>query len=375
MRKFIPISQPSITSLEIEYVTDAIKSGWVSSMGEYINRFEQEFASYCGTKYALTTSTGTAALHLALLSLGIGVGDEVIIPDLTFISTANAVTYAGAKVILVDIEKDTLCIDPIKIEQAITKNTKAIIPVHLYGHPANMIDINKLAEKYNLVVIEDAAEAHGAEVKGQKTGALGDCGIFSFYGNKVLTCGQGGMITTNDAELYERAKYLRNYAVHPNKKYWHDEVGYNYRITNLQAALGLAQLQRIESTINRKKEIFLRYEKCLSNVPRIQLNYTAPWAVNIYWLICLQIEDFCEEDRNNLINTLGIQGIETRPYFYPVSRMPMYQNYAQSNSNAISYQVSVQGINLPSYFDLSNKEIDHICEVVSDGIWKGDIKY
>lgn len=368
MRKFIPISQPSITSLEIEYVTDAIKSGWVSSMGEYINRFEQEFASYCGTKYALTTSTGTAALHLALLSLGIGVGDEVIIPDLTFISTANAVTYAGAKVILVDIEKDTLCIDPMEIEQAITKNTKAIIPVHLYGHPANMMEINKLAKKYNLVVIEDAAEAHGAEVKGQKTGSLGDCGIFSFYGNKVLTCGQGGIITTNDAELYERAKYLRNYAVHPNKKYWHDEVGYNYRITNLQAALGLAQLQRIESTINRKKEIFLRYEKCLSNVPRIQLNYTAPWAVNIYWLICLQIEDYCEEDRNNLINTLGIQGIETRPYFYPVSRMPMYQNYAKSNPNTISDQVSVQGINLPSYFDLSNEEIDYICEVVSDRI-------
>ena len=215
---FIPISQPSITQKEINYVTDAIQSGWVSSLGKYIDTFEEKFAVYCGTKYAVATSSGTTALHLALVSLGVTADDEVIIPDFTFVATASAVKYIGAKVITVDIDEDTLCIDPHAIEKAITSKTKAIIPVHLYGHPANMEAINKIAKKHNLFVVEDAAEAHGSEINGKRVGSLSHAGIFSFYGNKIITSGEGGMITTSDEHLYKKLKYLRDHAMSQDKR-------------------------------------------------------------------------------------------------------------------------------------------------------------
>lgn len=359
MKKVIPLSKPSITPLEIEYVNQAMNSGWVSSLGSYINGFEESFAKYCGTKYALTTSSGTTAIHLALVSYGIQAGDEVIVPDLTFIATANAVAYTGAKVVTVDIEEDTLCIDPIQIEKAITENTKAIIPVHLYGHPAKTIEINQLAKKYNLLVLEDAAEAHGAEIGKQKTGSLGDCGIFSFYGNKIVTCGEGGMITTNDEAFYNRAKHLRDQAMSPLKRYWHDELGFNYRMTNLQAALGLAQLQRIDELIEDRIKIFELYQSYLADLPGTKLNFTADYARNVYWLVCFEVEGYTEAERNNLMKALELQGIETRPYFYPVSEMPMYQQ--NSTPTPVTHKVYQRGINLPSYFGLTSEEIEYIC--------------
>ncbi len=334
----------------------------MSPIGQYIDRFEERFAEYCGTRYALTTSTGTAAIHLALVSYGIKKGDEVIVPNITFISTANAVSYTGAKVVLVDIESDSLCIDPLEVEKAITERTKAIIPVHLYGHPANMTELNKLAKKYNLLVLEDAAQAHGAEVLGQRTGSLGNCGIFSFFGNKIITCGQGGMITTNDEEFYQRAKSLRGYAMSPDKKYWHLEVGYNYRMTNMQAALGLAQLKRIDELIARKREIFSLYQENLSGISGLKLNFTAKWALNVYWLVCLEIEDYTERDRNNLINALKLCGIDSRPYFYPISDMPMYANNA--TQTPVSHKIYKRGICLPSYFDMNNEDLVYICETL-----------
>ncbi|HEY9652411.1 MAG TPA: DegT/DnrJ/EryC1/StrS family aminotransferase [Coleofasciculaceae cyanobacterium] len=363
-KKSIPISQPSITQLETEYVTDVLNSGWISSIGKYITMFEERFAEYCGTKYALTTSSGTTALHLALITYGIKAGDEVIVPDLTFIATANAVAYTGAKPVFVDIEEDTLCIDPAKIEQAITQNTKAIIPVHLYGHPANMIEINRLAQKYGLYVIEDAAEAHGAEIHGQKTGSLGHCGTFSFYGNKIMTCGEGGMLTTNDELFYLKAKYLRDHAMSSSKRYWHDEIGYNYRMTNLQAALGLAQLERIDKFIDKKKEIFSLYQKNLSGIPGLKLNFTANWASNVYWLVCLEIEGFTETERASLMEGLKLKGIETRAYFYPMSDMPMYNN--QATHTPITHKVYQRGINLPSYFDMKDEDIVYTCNSIRD---------
>lgn len=361
-KPFIPISKPSITEIEIEYVTDAIKSGWVSSNGRYISMFEKKFAEYCRTKYALTTSSGTAAIHLALVSYGIKEGDEVIIPDFTFISTANAVTYTGAKVVLVDIEEDTLCINPVKVEQVITDKTKAIIPVHMYGHPANMIEINQIARKYNLLVFEDSAQAHGAEIKHQKTGSLSHCGLFSFYGNKIITCGQGGMLTTNDEKLYQRAKYLREYANSEEKKYWHEEIGYNYRMTNLQAALGLAQLERIDKIIERKREIFKLYQQKLAGIDRIKLNFTSDWASNVYWLICLQIEDFTEIERDIFMKYLRTRRIESRPFFHPLSDMPIYINNSQSTP--VAHKVSSRGINLPSYYEIKTEDIGYICNCV-----------
>ncbi|MBD2461878.1 DegT/DnrJ/EryC1/StrS family aminotransferase [Oscillatoria sp. FACHB-1407] len=366
MRDFIPVSQPSVTALETTYVLDALQSGWISSLGQYITTFEEQFAEYCGTKYALTTSSGTTALHLALESYGIKAGDEVIVPDLTFIATANAVAYTGAKPVLVDIEEDTLCIDPVAIEKAITPNTKAIIAVHLYGHPANMPEINRIATQHGLIVIEDAAEAHGASIHGRRTGALGHCGVFSFYGNKVITCGEGGMLTTDDEDLYCRARYLRDHAMSSTKRYWHDEIGFNYRMTNLQAALGLAQLHRIDDFLSQKQAIFEQYHYYLADIPNVKLNFTASWASNVFWLVCLEIEGLTEQERDQWMVELKQRGIDTRPYFCPLSAMPMYHD--ASVDTPIAHKVAQRGINLPSYFDLSDSDIAYVSNTVRTGL-------
>jgi perosamine synthetase len=355
---FIPISQPSITQKEIDYVTDAIQSGWVSSLGKYIDMFEEKFATYCGTKYAVATSSGTTALHLALVALGITADDEVIIPDLTFVATASAVKYIGAKVITVDIDEDTLCISPEAIEKAITSKTKAIIPVHLYGHPANMEEINNIAKKYNLFVVEDAAEAHGAEANGKKVGSLSHAGVFSFYGNKIITSGEGGMITTDDEELYKKMKYLRDHAMSKDKRYWHTEVGFNYRMTNLQAALGVAQFERIEELLAKKKEIFEWYQEGLKDIECIKLNHQASWAKNVYWMVCLELYGYTEAKRDEFIQQLKANGIDSRPYFYPVSDMPMYED----TNTPVTHNVYQRGINLPSYFDITKEQVTYICK-------------
>ncbi len=360
MTKFIPISKPSITQKEIDNVVDAVSSGWVSSLGKYINTFEEKFALFCDCKYALTTSNGTTALHLALVSLGIGQNDEVIIPDFTFIATANAVRYTGARPLLVDIDENTLCISPEKIEQAITPNTKAIIPVHLYGHPANMREINAIAKKYNIFVIEDAAEAHGASVNGKKVGGLGDCGVFSFYGNKILTSGEGGMITTNNKSLYERMKYLRDHAMSSEKRYWHTEVGYNYRMTNLQAALGVAQLERVDELIDKKHKIFDWYHTELKDIKNISLNFTSKNSINVYWMVCVQIKNYSTSERDGLLKKLKNKGVDGRPFFYPISDMPMYGEVETS----ITHKVSAKGLNLPSYYDITKNEVAYVCKTL-----------
>ncbi|MBO0612026.1 DegT/DnrJ/EryC1/StrS family aminotransferase [Thiothrix fructosivorans] len=357
---FLPVSRPTITKKEIEYVTAAIASGWVSSLGEYITAFEEKFAEFCGTKYALTCSNGTTSLHLALVTMGISVGDEIIMPDLTFIATANAAKYVGAVPVLVDIERDTLCIDPAAIEAAITEKTKAIMPVHLYGHPANMPAIMAIAEKYNLLVIEDAAEAHGAEVNGKRVGSWGHCGSFSFYGNKVITSGEGGMITTDDEALYTRAKYLRDHAMSPTKRYWHTEVGFNYRMTNLQAALGLAQLERIDEILAKKQEAFEWYEAGLAGIDGISLNRTAPWAKNVYWMVTLEIAGIDEAQRDIFMKKLREFDVDSRPYFYPLSEMAEYPG----THTPVTYAVYQTGINLPSYFDMEKRDVERVCAAV-----------
>jgi len=362
MTKFIPVSEPTITEKEIEYVLQAVKSGWVSSLGGFINKFEDEFAKFIGTKYALTVANGTVGLHLALVSLGIKEGDEVIVPDLTFIATANAVKYTGAMPIFADIDKETWCISVEDIERKITPRTKAIIPVHLYGHPADMDPIIEIAKRYNLYIIEDCAEAHGAEYKGKKVGSIGHCGVFSFYGNKIITTGEGGMITTNDEKLYERAKYLRDHAMVKEKRYWHTEVGYNYRMTNIQAALGLAQLERINEIINKKRRIFEWYKEELSDLEGIKLNPEKEWAKNVFWMVCLVNENFDEEKRDEFMKKLREKGIDTRPFFYPCSMMPMYKK--DGFVNRIAYEIYQKGINLPSGYNLKEEEIKWICQEV-----------
>lgn len=361
---FIPISKPYITEKEVAYVTDAVQSTWISSIGKYIEVFEREFAKFCETKYAVSTANGTVALHLALHALGIKQGDEVLVPDLSFIATANTVLHTGATPVFVDIDPYNLCMDPEKIEAAITPRTKAIMPVHLYGHPADMRAINEIAEKHGLMVIEDAAEAHGATINNKRVGSWGHCACFSFYGNKNITTGEGGMITTNDEALYKRLCFLRDHAMSKEKRYWHTESGFNFRITNLQAALGCAQMEKVDQLMSKRKEIFSLYEKHLQDVPGISLNRTNDWATNAYWLVCLENEQFDENSRQSFMDKLKKDGVDTRPFFYPMSAMP----YFQRADNPVTYRIYQTGLNLPTFYQITEEEISYIATTIKKHI-------
>lgn len=358
--RFYPISMPSIGELELANVVDAVKSGWVSSLGRYVTEFEERFAAFCGTEHAVACTNGTVAIHLVLHALGIGPGDEVIMPDLSFIATANTVLLAGATPVFCDIEAETLCLDPALIEALITPATKAIMPVHLYGHPAAMDAINKIAKAHGLYVIEDAAEAHGAEVEGRRVGSLGDCATFSFYANKNLTTGEGGMITTNNAALAARCRHLRDHAMSATKRYWHDEMGFNYRLTNLQAAIGCAQLERSGELLGGRREVFGWYSEHLAGVPGVTLNRTAPWARNSYWLVCAEFDGVDAAGRDAIMAGLKARGVDTRPYFYPMSMMPHFTEAA----TPVSHAASARGINLPTYIGLTRTDVAYICDQV-----------
>ncbi len=362
MKKFIPIAEPLFDGNELKYLTDCIETGWISSIGSYVTRFETEFASYIGCKYGVAVHTGTAALHLALAALRVGPGDEVIIPDLTFAATANAVLYTGARPVLVDVEKDTWNIRPEAIRQAITDRTKAVIPVHLYGHPCDMDEIMKVAREHGLFVIEDAAEAHGAEYKGKRVGSFGTISCFSFFGNKTITTGEGGICLSDDEALLERIAKLRDHGMNKDKKYWHDEAGFNYRMTNLQAAVGVAQLERIDWFVNRKREIARLYNQYLADVKNIVLPMEKDWAKNTYWMYTFLLKTGQSQiSRDDLIDALKREGIDSRPVFYPLHSMPPYEVAGRFvNAEAISEA----GLSLPSSPTLRKEEIREIAEVL-----------
>lgn len=351
----IPVSQPALSQLEIDYVTDAMKSGWVSSLGTYIDSFEKKFAAYCGTQYAVSVCNGTVGLHLALKVLGIGEGDEVIVPDLTFVATANAVVTACATPVMVDVCRDTYCIDPAEIAKAITPKTRAIIPVHLYGHPANMPAIMDIAREHNLHVIEDAAEAHGASIGGARVGAWGDCGVFSFYGNKIITSGEGGMITTNDSNFYNKARLLRDHAMSKEIRYWHAEVGYNYRITNLQAALGLAQLERIDNFIKYRNDLLLQYKEKLEP-EGVECNPCIN-ADPVNWMVCAVVDRLDRKKRDQMIGCMRESGVDARPFFFPMSMLPMYSR----RDNTAAYKLSECGFNLPTFVGMTEEQVSKSC--------------
>ena len=353
---FIPISKPFIGPREKELVIDALDSGWVSSIGKYIDEFEEKFARYCGTEYALAVSNGTTGLHLALATLGLQAGDEVIVPDLTFVATANAVAYTGATPVLADVDADTLCLDVASVKSLITPRTKAIIPVHLYGHPADMDALTEIADAHGLAIVEDAAEAHGAEYKGRRVGSFGKCAVFSFYGNKVITTGEGGMLTTNDREFHQRAKRLRDHAMSPEKRYFHEERGYNYRITNLQAALGVAQLERIDEFLDRRTEIMSWYSSAIATSDSVRLNRVKNWAKSAFWMVCLEVDWFDEARRDAFMQALRARGVDSRPYFCTMSSMPMYRQAPLP----VASRKAQTGLNLPSFFELSKAEVQRI---------------
>lgn len=359
----INIAEPSIGEGELNNVIEAVKSGWISSKGKYIEEFEQKYAKYCGRKYGIATSNGTVALHLALTALGIKENDEVIVPDLTFVATANAVKYCNSKPIFVEPHPDYWCMDPEKMEENVRPQTKAIIPVHLYGHPCDMDAILDTAKDHDLYVIEDAAEAHGAEYKGKKVGSFGDISCFSFYGNKIITTGEGGMCLTDNEELAQKMRILRDHGMDPQKKYWHSIIGFNYRMTNLQAAIGVAQMEKIDQFIKKKRQIAHWYRdgfKDLANQKSITLHPEMPWAKCVYWMYSILVEDMFGISRDELIQLLEKEGIETRPFFYPIHILPPYKIYGGSSN--ISETLSLRGMNLPSHPALKNKDIEYIVE-------------
>lgn len=359
--KKIPLSVPFIGEEEINAVNETMKSGWISSLGENILKFENQFASFCDTKFALTVSNGTVGLHLALHSLNIGPGDEVIVPNFTFVATANSVLYTGATVRYADINPKTLCICPESIKSLINDNTKAIIPVHVYGHPSDMISINEIAKENRLKVIEDCAEAHGAELSGRKVGSFGDVGVFSFYGNKIITTGEGGMITTNDESLYKKMKLLRDHAMSNVKRYWHTEMGFNYRMTNIQAAIGIAQLNKIDNILEEKIKIYYNYKKAL-NSSYLKLNFTEKKYKNVFWYITVLIDKINETQRDEIIGELYKDGIDSRPFFYPLNTMPMLKN---KDYTPVTDLISPIGICLPTFIGLTNTEIIYITKCLN----------
>ncbi len=361
----ISIGEPALDNEELENVTNAIKTNWISGRGEYISEFEEKFSRFCNASFGVATCNGTAAIHLALASIGIKSGDEVITPTFTTVASTNPILQCGGRPMFIDSDNSTWNIDPNKIEEKITKATKAIMVVHLYGHPCDMDPIMKIANDHNLLVIEDAAEAHGAEYKGKKVGTIGDIGCFSFFSNKIITTGEGGMIITNNKELAETAANLRDLAYGKgDKKFHHEKIGFNYRMTNLQAAIGVAQMDKIEKFIDIRRKNAKIYGSLLKDIEGITLPPEMPWAKNVYWMYTILIEKLFGLDRDNLIKLLKEMGIDTRPTFYPVHLQPIYQQLFGSQKLPVAEELSIKGINLPSGNTLTKEQIEFVCESI-----------
>jgi len=364
----ILVSGPWITQKEIEYVTDAVTNAWYANANIYHDRFEQAFAAYLGVRYAVALPSCTSAIHLSLLAMDVGPGDEVIVPDTTWIASAAPITYVGASTIFADIDKRTWCLSAETLEACITPRTKAVIVVDLYGNMPQMSPLIEVARKHRLAIIEDAAEAAGADYDGHKAGSFGDTGVFSFHGSKTLTTGEGGMLVTDDEALYRRVLVLRDHGRRPgDKQFWNTEVAYKYKMSSMQAALGLAQLERIEELIERKREIFAWYKQELEDVEEIALNFELPEAHNAYWMITAVLNKRYGIGKDALQAQLSDNGVDSRPFFHPLSSVPAYAELPQSIEarvrNCVSYEIAPYGINLPSGLNLTRSHVEYVCDV------------
>jgi perosamine synthetase len=366
INELILTAGPSISELEIAYVLDAAQNGWNWHHSDYLKRFEQTFRDYIGANHAIPTSSCTGALHLALLAMGIGEGDEVIVPELTWIATASAVTYVGATPVFCDVDSRTWSMSAEAMEKRITPKTKAIMPVHLYGHPCDMDEIMPIAEKHGLKVIEDAAQSIGSEYKGRKTGSFGDAASFSFQGAKALVTGEGGMLMVKDQDIYERAVFKGDHGRDPTRTLYNIEIGYKYKMSNIQAALGLAQIERVDEIVDRKIQIFKWYQDRLGDIAELTLNDEMPWAKNIFWMSSIVLDNKISHTRDEFIVKLKERNIDTRPIFYPISHFPMFEEH--DNPNA--YHVGLRGINLPSGHDRTEEEVNYICQTIRDLLGK-----
>lgn len=379
----IPVNEPLIGPKEIEYVNECLRTGWISSTGRFIEEFEQKWAEYCGMKYGIAMSNGTTALQAAVACIGLQSGDKVIMPTFTIISCAQSIIYNGGIPILVDCDPRTWCMDVEqlreKVEAEIKKGDgklKAIMPVHIYGHPVDMDPILELAEKYNLKIIEDAAEVHGAEYltgresagsQWKRCGSFGDLSVFSFYANKLITTGEGGMVLTNDATYAEKARSLRNLCFRPEQRFLHTELGHNFRLTNLQAAIGLGQLERIEEIIAKKRWMGQAYTERLQSITILQLPVEESWAKQVYWMYGIVLDESTGFDAVRFAQKLKDQGIETRPFFLGMHEQPAFQKMGlfHHEKYPVAERIARQGLYLPSGLTLTEKQIDLVCIAIN----------
>jgi perosamine synthetase len=360
MKYKYPVYQPNLVGNEKKYVDECLESTWISSKGVFIKKFEDEFSDFIGLKYSASVSNGTVALHVALLALGIRSGDEVIVPTFTYVASVNSIFYTGAKPVFVDSDKQTWQIDPEKIEEKITEKTKAIMVVHLYGHPCALDEIKKIAEKHKLYLVEDCAEAIGTRYKGIHVGSFGEISTFSFFGNKAITTGEGGMLCTNNPEIYDLTLRIKGQGLAKNREYFHDIVGYNYRMTNICAAIGCAQLERVYDILNKKRIVVESYIDQLKHLP-IDYHHQSADTFHSYWMFTILVNS--ENERTELRNHLSKNEIETRPTFHPVHKMPMYN---QNENYPVAEDLGKRGINLPSYPDLNEEDISFITRKIQD---------
>jgi perosamine synthetase len=360
-RPFIPVAAPVLAGREKEYVADCMESGWISSAGKYVELFESEFAKFCGVRHAVSCCNGTAALHLSLAALGVGPGDEVIVPTLTFVATANAVTYCGARPVFADSEPETWNLDPAQVASKITPRTKGIIAVHLYGNPVDVDALRELAGRHGLFLLEDAAEAHGALHRGRPAGSLGDIAAFSFYANKIIATGEGGMVTTDDDALAARVRLMRGQGMDTERRYWFPVVGYNYRMMNIPAAIGLAQLERAEWHTARRREVASTYRRLLGDDAGLGRQAEREWARHAYWMFTVLLGDGGADDRDRLMARLHAEGVETRPVFYPVHSLPPYREASRGEEFPVAESLARRGVSLPTWAGLSRDDLSYVC--------------
>ena len=363
----IPVNEPVITPEAKRYVMDALESGWISSAGPYLQKFEEAFAKRIGVKHATLTTSGTTALHLALVSLGIGPGDEVIVPDFTMIASVFAVIYTGATPVFVDIEPDTFNLNPALLAAKITRHTKVIMPVHLYGHSCDMDPILAIAAKNKIALLEDAAEAHGATYRGRVCGSMGTMSAFSFYGNKIITTGEGGMTCTNDDALAERMRTLKDLSHSPKQRFLHEELGFNYRVTNLQAALGLGQLQSLEKFLEKKRRMTAFYNGNLQDIPGLHLPVTKEYAGNVFWMYAIRVDASFGMTRDELRAALKERGIDTRDFFLPCHLQPaVMKRFPTKESFPVTERVAQEGLYLPSGLAMTEEQMDRVCKAIRE---------
>lgn len=373
----IPVNEPKLGEKELEYVSECVRTGWVSSSGKYISRFEEDWAAYCGRKHGVAMSSGTAALQAAVAALGLEKDSEIIMPSFTIISCGLAAIYNKLKLVLIDCDPETWCLDVGQIEQKITSRTKAIMPVHIYGHPVDMDPLLNLADKYGLAVIEDAAEAHGAEYltghdtsssRWKRCGGFGSLSCFSFYANKLITTGEGGMVLTDDQQLVERLRSLRNLCFQPERRFYHEQAGFNFRLTNLQAALGVAQIERMPEIVAQKQRMGREYNRRLKDIRGLQLPVEKDWARSVYWMYGVVLRPETGLDNTKFGRLLAERGVETRPFFLGLHEQPVFHKMGlfDGETYPVTEKISRCGLYLPSGLVLTDQQMDFVAEKVKE---------